>query len=374
MWKNYAAACLVTLFAAALLFSPQTGLQAAKYGMDMWWKTVFPSLLPFFILTELMAGLGVIAFFGSLLGGTMQFFFRIPGPAGVSWMLSLASGFPSGARMAARLRAERSITRIEAERLTAMAHSSNPLFILSAVASGFLKNPEAGFLLAAAHYSGAFFVGLTMRFYGGRPEGQAKKVKIEPLNAFKEARKKDGRVFGTMFADAVLSSVQTLMLVGGFILFFSVLTALLNEYGAAAFLFSFFPAQETSMPIARALFAGFFELTSGSQLSASPSIASSTGLLLISAILGFSGLSVHAQVAAIISSTDIRYGPFFAARVLHGFYAAVIMTLLLSRPFSFPAASLSFVPEHGMIFTLLFLGMASILLAFRWSKSREKRI
>ncbi|MCP3761891.1 sporulation integral membrane protein YlbJ [Domibacillus sp. A3M-37] len=374
MWKTYAAACAVTLFAAALLLSPQTGLRAAIYGMDIWWKTVFPSLLPFFILTELMAGLGVIAFFGSLLSGFMQFFFRIPGPAGVTWMLSLASGFPSGARMAARLRAEHSITRIEAERLVAMAHSSNPLFILSAVASGFLKNPEAGFLLAAAHYSGAFLIGLTMRFYGGNKEGQAKTVAEGPLTAFKEARKKDGRVFGTMFADAVLSSVQTLMLIGGFILFFSVLTALLNEYGAVAFFFSLFASQETSMPIVRALFAGFFELTSGVQLSSSTSISPNVSLLLISAILGFSGLSVHAQVAAIISSTDIRYGPFLAARVLHSFYAVIIMLWLMSHPFSFPAVGLSFIPERGMLITVLFLGTASILLAFRYSKSREKRV
>lgn len=376
MWKTYAAACAFTLLAAALLFSPQTGLQAAVYGMDIWWKTVFPSLLPFFILTELLSGLGVIAFFGSILSGLMRFLFRIPGPAGVTWMLSLASGFPSGARMAAQLRTEQAITRLEAERLVAMAHSSNPLFILSAVASGFLKNPEVGFLLAAAHYSSAFFVGLTMRFYGRKEKNEqaAKAQTAGPLLAFKEARQKDGRVFGTMLADAVLSSVKTLMLIGGFIVFFSVLTALLHKYGAATFFFSLFGLHETSMPIMRALFAGFFELTSGAQLSSAASIPLDTSLLLISAILGFSGLSVHAQVAAILSGTDIRYGPFFAARILHSLYAVGITFFFLSGAVTFPAAAFFFAPEHGMLMTILVLGTASLLLGIRYSKSRAKRI
>ncbi|MCI2253213.1 sporulation integral membrane protein YlbJ [Domibacillus sp. PGB-M46] len=375
MWKTYAAACSITLLAAALLFSPQTGLKAAVYGMDIWWKTVFPSLLPFLILTELMIGLGVIAFFGSILSGLMRFFFRIPGPAGVTWMLSLASGFPAGARMAAQLRTEQSITRTEAERLVAMAHSSNPLFILSAVASGFLKSPETGLLLASAHYSGAFLVGLTMRFYGKEEKIERKKIKTAgPLQTFKEAREKDGRVFGTLLADAVLSSVKTLVLVGGFILFFSVLTTLLHKYGVAAFLFSLLGSNETSMPVFKALFAGFFELTSGVQLSSSGSIPLPVSLLLISAILGFSGLSVHAQVAAIISETDIRFGPFFAGRILHSVYAAVITFCLLSWPVSFPKAALSFAPEHGMLTTVVVLGVASLLLGVRYSKSRTKRV
>lgn len=373
MWKNYGAAFIVSLFAAALLLSPEIGLQAARYGMDIWWKTVFPSLLPFFILTELMAGLGVIAFFGSLSSRMMQVFFRLPGPAGVSWILSLASGFPSGARMAARLRTEGTITRIEAERLVAMAHSSNPLFILSAVASGFLNSPETGSFIAAAHYGGALLVGFSFRFYG-RQKGTTKETSAGALHAFQAARKKDGRAFGSMFADAVLSSVQTLMLIGGFILFFSVLTALLTSYGAAGLIFSMLPVQETSLPVFQAMFSGFFELTSGVKQAAASTLSLPVSLILISAILGFSGWSVHAQVAAIISSTDIRYGPFLAARFLHSFYSVVLMLLLLSVPVRVPAYSLSLVPEHGMMVTLFFLAAASALLAFRQSKSRGKKV
>ena len=39
--------------------------------------------------------------------------------------------------------------------------------------------------------------------------------------------------------------------------------------------------------------------------------------IVISLILGFSGFSIHAQVASILAQTDIEYKPFLIARVIH---------------------------------------------------------
>ncbi|CAM5296451.1 hypothetical protein BSAF29S_02333 [Bacillus safensis subsp. safensis] len=50
--------------------------------------------------------------------------------------------------------------------------------------------------------------------------------------------------------------------------------------------------------------------------------------IVVSFILGFSGFSVQAQVACILAATDIRFKPFFFARLLHGIYAAVFAFLL----------------------------------------------
>src|SRR5690606_22823787 len=42
-----------------------------------------------------------------------------------------------------------------------------------------------------------------------------------------------------------------------------------------------------------------------------------------SAIVAWSGLSVHAQVAVMLRGTDIRLGPYIAARFLHAVLAAI---------------------------------------------------
>ncbi|OMP68506.1 sporulation integral membrane protein YlbJ [Domibacillus epiphyticus] len=371
-WKTSFAAVTVTLLTASLLFFSSNGLNAARVGMDMWWKTVFPSLLPFFILTELLLGLGVVAFFGSLTEKVMRVLFRLPGPAGVAWILSLASGFPTGAKLAARLRADNTITQIEAERLLAFAHSSNPLFILGAIASGFLQDPDTGFLLAAAHYMAAFFVGITMRFYGGQTP-VSPSVSTGAIESFFLARKEDGRAFGTLIADAVISSVQTLMLVGGFIVFFSVMTELLKINGIFSAVSFLFLKAGVDISMTAPLITGLIELTAGAKQASSMNGDSADILLIISFMLAFSGFSVHAQVASIISETDIRYGPFFFARILHSIYAVIITFLLIKKPTATVVSVSAIPPEKGMMMTVLCLAITSILLTFQYKNSRHKR-
>ncbi len=303
----------------------------------MWWEIVFPSLLPFFILSEMMIGIGVVSFIGVLLEPLMRPLFRVPGAGGFVWAMAMASGFPSGAKLATRLRLNGELTQTEAERLICFTNSSNPLFIFGAVSVGFFYNPHLGILLAIAHYTGNVFVGLTMRFYG---DDKKKKTNYSTsfsfyhaFSAMHQARIKDGRPIGKLMGDSVLSSVQTLLMIGGFIILFSVinkllfhlhLTSLLAVTAAKGFQWLQLPS-ELTVPF----IAGIFEITLGSQMISQ--VQESTLLqqaIVTSFILAFSGLSVQAQVASILAESDIRFRPFFLARILHGLYSAAIACLL----------------------------------------------
>ncbi|MCK9905674.1 hypothetical protein MXD63_37505, partial [Frankia sp. Cpl3] len=92
----------------------------------------------------------------------------------------------------------------------------------------------------------------------------------------------------------------------------------------------------------KAVIAGLFEVTLGAQ--AASDVPASVSLLwktaVATAIVSWGGLSVHAQVASILSSTDIRFAPFLFARMLHA-CLAVILTFLLWKPLT--AISLGFV-------------------------------
>ena len=46
------------------------------------------------------------------------------------------------------------------------------------------------------------------------------------------------------------------------------------------------------------------------------------------AIIAWSGLSVHAQVASMLAKTDIRYTPYLFSRMLHAYLAAIITFLI----------------------------------------------
>ncbi|MFC3882694.1 sporulation integral membrane protein YlbJ [Bacillus songklensis] len=340
--KTLALAVSASILASALIIYPKEAFDASIRGLNMWWTVVFPSLLPFFIFSEMLIGFGVVRFIGVLLEPFMRPLFRVPGVGGFVLAMGMASGFPAGAKLTARLRQEGQITSSEAERLVSFTNSSNPLFIFGAIAVGFFKNPNVGIILALSHYLGNLCVGFVMRFHGiknktDEREKRACSIK-NALLEMHETRLKDKRPIGKLLGDAVTSSIQTLLMIGGFIILFSVLNRLLSIMSITTMISSFFSYLLTlfgvSKDLSLPLISGIFEITLGSQMTSQVNEAALwQQIVIVSFILAFSGFSVQAQVASILSETDIRFSPFFIARLFHGLFS-VIFSLLLWKPLS----------------------------------------
>jgi sporulation integral membrane protein YlbJ len=330
------------ILVCALIIYPKEAFDASLRGLNMWWTVVFPSLLPFFIFSEMLIGFGVVRFIGVLLEPFMRPLFRVPGSGGFVLAMGMASGFPAGAKLTARLRQDGSITASEAERLVSFTNSSNPLFIFGAIAVGFFKNPNIGIILALSHYLGNICVGFLMRFHGSNERTDERDKRPYSFKAalqeMHDTRLRDNRPIGKLLGDAVTSSIQTLLMIGGFIILFSVLNRLLfllNITTAVSHFFSYlllligFPP-ELSLP----LISGIFEITLGSQMTSKVTDSFLwQQIAIVSFILAFSGFSVQAQVASILSEANIRFYPFFIARLFHGFFS-VILSLLLWKPLS----------------------------------------
>ncbi|WP_343800975.1 sporulation integral membrane protein YlbJ [Bacillus carboniphilus] len=328
--------------ATSLIIFPEESFEASIRGLNMWWEIVFPSLLPFFIISEMLIGFGVVKFIGVLLEPFMRPLFKVPGVGGFVWAMGMASGNPAGAKLSARLRQERQLTKIEAERLAAFTNCSNPLFIFGAVSVGFFNNPKLGVVLALAHYIANFFVGIVMRFYGREEEAKRKRkdrkrisIKVA-LRALHRTRVNDKRPIGKILGDAVISSIQTLLMIGGFIILFSVINKLLFHLHItttlALLIDQLFLLLQLPKDMSIPFISGIFEITLGSQMTSQ--VQESTILqqaIIVSFILGFAGLSVQAQVASIFAETDIRFKPFFFARILQGIFAG-FLTILLWNP------------------------------------------
>ena len=77
---------------------------------------------------------------------------------------------------------------------------------------------------------------------------------------------------------------------------------------------------------------GLFEMTIGSQLvSELDGVSLLQQALVVSFMLAFGGFSIQAQVASILAQSDLRFIPFFFARIMQGIFAAII-TLFLWQP------------------------------------------
>src|SRR5699024_2741099 len=160
LFKTFFLATTVVCIGVSLIIFPSQALEASIRGLNMWWEIVFPSLLPFFITAELLIAFGVVRFVGVLFEPIMRPLFNVPGAGSFGWIMGMASGYPTGAKIAARLREDDQLTKTEAERLVSFTNASSPLFIIGAVSIGFFHDPQLGILLAAAHYAGNALVGV----------------------------------------------------------------------------------------------------------------------------------------------------------------------------------------------------------------------
>ncbi|GAB6173641.1 hypothetical protein JCM15765_31190 [Paradesulfitobacterium aromaticivorans] len=327
---------LVLFFLAfAMFYYPQEVVTAATTGLSLWWRFVLPALFPFFILSELLMGQGFVHFLGVLLEPLMRPLFRLPGKASFVLAMAHTSGMPMGAILTARLRQRGEITREEGERLLAFTSNPSPGFMLGAVAAGMLGQPVLGAVLAGSVYSANLIVGLIFRFYRpqdvSRPQGQQITLS-RAWQEMKKAQEEDARPLGQVIGDAITQSGKTILTVGGFIVFFSVIIHLLSVWHVTDILaFLLEPLLGTFVPAAgvKALLEGLLETTIGcrSAISAFPNLNQQIAALAF--VMGWGGLSVFFQVMSFTSLTDLRFSPFVIGRTLQGLFALILSQFLL---------------------------------------------
>ena len=127
--------CLFTI--CLIIFSKHT-ISSAKNGLSLWANSVIPSLLPFFIATELLLSTDAIYKLGKSLDRIMRPVFNVPGEGSFALLMGIISGYPIGAKIVTDLRERVILTKTEAERLLAFTNNSGPLFILGTVRDKFI--------------------------------------------------------------------------------------------------------------------------------------------------------------------------------------------------------------------------------------------
>jgi nucleoside recognition membrane protein YjiH len=137
-------------------------------------------------------------------------------------------------------------------------------------------------------------------------------------------RKKDGRTIGLLMGDAVKSSVNMILIIGGFVILFSVITCILKLCGILTAISKLIC---TILPLfdhhtVSSLLVGVLEVTNGIKECAALSLPLITKASMVSFLIGFGGLSVNAQVLSIISETDLNFGIYIILKVVQGLAAS----------------------------------------------------
>ena len=128
--------------------------------------------------------------------------------------------------------------------------------------------------------------------------------------------------------EAVRSAVCAVLTVSGFVVTFSVVTGMLDASGLLPALVGTLSARlGLELHFARALCTGVLELGTG--IGAMQGLTPTPANLALAAFLiGWGGVSVHCQTAAVLAGTDIKSARHTAGRLLHGALSALCMWVL----------------------------------------------
>lgn len=319
---------IVMLLIIGIILFPKDSILAAKNGFSIWVDTLIPSLLPFIIAANLIVRLKFVDVLGLIINPVTKKLFNVSGKSSLVFAISTVSGYPVGAKLASELRQNNEISKFEAQRLVSFCSTSGPLFIVGAVSIGMFNNPSLGYLMLLCHYLGSLTVGILFKNYGKESVSNDNfNFKFE-VKKIMEFRKKENKGFFVLFGDAVFSGVNTILMVGGFVIVFSVVFKVLSIFKFINLIsyIIYIPLSifGFSLDLCSSFISGLFEITIGcNQISSVSNIPEIIRASLCSFIIAFSGLSILAQCCSFLAQTDINTGTYVISKFLHGVFAAI---------------------------------------------------
>lgn len=196
-------------------------------------------------------------------------------------------------------------------------------------------NTTIGLLLFLTHLLSSLTVGIIFRFWKINKKNSEKGYFSFKSKASKKLPP-DFNNLGAILQSSIMSSINTVLMIGGFVVLFSVIISILNNSKIFDLLeFALSPLLNTmNIPIsfASGVFAGIIELTNGvSVIAHIPFKAISLNIILCAFLLGFGGISILLQVLSITSTSDISIKPYIIGKVLQGMFAMLYTYLLISN-------------------------------------------
>ena len=279
------AACLGALMGLLLVF-PKESAAGVTEGLQLCFRSLIGSLLPFLVLSKLFLKRGLHRRLPPRLALLTSRLFSLPESCAGVFLFSMVGGYPVGASMIAQLFAAKEITQTQGRRMLLFCVGPGPAFVLSAVGVGLLKSAKAGAVLYAAVAGSALVLGVLTRFIrrDASPKAPRAAVPVPPV--------------AVCVGDAVRESADAMLLICAFVSLFSALLGVLHA-------FSLPPAVRTGAAVC-------LEVT-----NACGALAGKSALPVLAAAIAWGGVCTHCQLAPFYAALRLGYWRFSLGRALH---------------------------------------------------------
>ncbi len=298
---------LFLLLIPMLRFSSEV-TEGARQGLILWYNSVVPALFPFMVLSGLIVSGGGIA-------QIMRPFYKVLHPLlglsseGCYVLISgLLCGYPMGAKTCAEFVNDRQISVNEGRYLMTICNHPSPMFILGYVYPWFTENIPVSILLLSV-YAPVIPIAIL-----------AKQRYPFDKNQSSAGESRGSQIHTSSADEAILSSVEVLCKIGGYLVLFSIAIILIRR-------FTIIPN-----PV-KLCFIGIMEMTTG--IRAFAEIKNwEIGYIASVAALTFGGLSGIFQTKSVLGNKNkagLSIRPYIFWKSAHAFLSAGLAYLLCNH-------------------------------------------
>lgn len=319
--KNYVICFFISIVIVLFFVNLDVSISAALDGAKLWFKAMLPTLFPFLVICNLLISYDGITVYSKILGPLLCKPLGLSKSCSFPLAASFLCGYPLGAKYCTDIYELGYIDRKEYIRLLNVASNCGPLFIVGSVALAMLGNVKLGYILLIANYLSLIIIGFITKTKASSSSLESKMPTIKIKN------------FGVAFKEAIDNALTTTLTVGGFIILFSVVIAIIKNNAQISIVFnnieSLINLPKDSL---YALFLGSIEITNGCNILATSSLTLPFKLSIISFLCSFSGLSIIAQVTSFTSKHDVPTARYMLLKLVQGIVSFII-TFTISNLF-----------------------------------------
>lgn len=294
---------LAAIFAAVFV-----SLNSSRYaaitleGIKLWAFFVLPSLFPFVLISSLLSASGGVEKLSARLSPLTRRLYGTGGLSAYCRLISLLSGYPVGVKAVSDLRQASLIDADEASDYAVIASTSGPSFIIGCLGTAY---GGYGGRLFLVHYLASLITGLILRPFA--------KSGVKSRELIKRS--------APDLSDCVYSAVSALLLAGGFITAFFILSSILSDLKILLPLSKFF-CLFLDERLANGLITGLIECSAGCK--ALSAVKTPLSLALASLVTAFGGLAVWAQSYSYLQKAGGSFKKFALSKLVQAALAFFI--------------------------------------------------
>lgn len=295
-WSAVRSTLIITALAAVILLGSDRISLYFGEGLRLAAERVLPTSFPFMVLSSFAIAMIDTATMPRLTR-SFERIFTVNGAGFPAVIIGSLAGFPIGAKMTADIYRCGAITKDEAERLIAYSGTPSPPFVIAVLGAGMLGDVALGAILLIAVYLSMM---LTAQLY----RENAEKCHNCAINI---RQKYD-------FVDSVKSAATSSIYMMAFITLFYIVARSARDTIKFA-------------PLSTALTL-ILEITGALAHICSSGLSPIPTMGLAGFALGFGGLSVMAQTAAVIKGSGITMRRYLPIKLAHGVISSLCAMLL----------------------------------------------